>query len=364
MVLLAIYGFGLTPWHNFNVTGLKPISLVSTVLNDRAGCVSFLNQMLSQNRRPSEIVIVDGGSMDGTWECLQDAMRISPIPLRALQENGCNIARGRNLAIAAASHELIVSTDIGCRWSPEWIEELAAPMDKNPGIEAVMGSWAIYKDDIKGWARVELAWASGSEFIATPQSHASSRSIAFRKVLWQRMGGYPQDLTLAGDDMVFALLLHKFSRKIAAAPVPRVFWERHLTLRAYRKEARRNFYGAGEAGIWIKYGMLVGGRLLFELAGPLLGLALLVRGRTFAGSALLLAAALSLLARVSRLVSASVKARELGVPWPIGSVILFDFVTRWDGVRGYWLGFLRGFRGCGSCRRRLDGHGNAVSLHN
>jgi glycosyltransferase involved in cell wall biosynthesis len=126
-----------------------------------SGCVSFLNQMLSQNRRPSEIVIVDGGSMDGTWECLR--MRCGfRYPLRALQENGCNIARGRNLAIAAASHELIVSTDIGCRWSPEWIEELTAPMDKDPGIEAVMGSWAIDKDDIKGWARVELARASGS----------------------------------------------------------------------------------------------------------------------------------------------------------------------------------------------------------
>ena len=76
-------------------------SLVTTVLNDVKGTEVFLERMAEQTVQPDEIVIVDGGSTDGTWELLQHAsqLSLSGIPILVHQEPGCNVARGRDLAI-------------------------------------------------------------------------------------------------------------------------------------------------------------------------------------------------------------------------------------------------------------------------
>ncbi|MGA7935098.1 MAG: glycosyltransferase, partial [Kovacikia sp.] len=236
------------------------ISLVTTVLNDQEGCVLFFAQMEAQTLLPNEIVIVDGGSKDGTWEFLQNYQPKQSYPLRVIQEAGCNVARGRNLAIARAQHPIIVSADIGCIWDRRWLEELAQPLLSNPQLDAVMGSWKVRQEDLKSdWARVEYALLNEPEFIATPKSHASSRAIAYRKSLWEKIGGYPEDLTLAADDMVFALLLHQKTDRVDCAPIPRCYWGRPTGLKSFCKEARRNFRGAGEAGIWFNHGLLVGG---------------------------------------------------------------------------------------------------------
>ena len=253
------------------------ITLVTTVLNDRQGCVSFFEQMEAQVLLPDEIVIVDGGSTDGTWEFLHCYQPSKSYSLNVFQEKKCNVARGRNLAIASAKYDIIVSTDIGCTWESQWLQELAQPLIHNEQMEAVMGSWQVRLEDLKSdWAKVEYALLDRPKLIANQTSHASSRSIAYRKSLWGKIGGYPEDLTLAGDDMVFALLLHQHTTNVGYSPIPRCYWERPSTLKSFCKESRRNFLGGGEAGIWLNYGILTGGRLAIEIILTLTGLILIM----------------------------------------------------------------------------------------
>ncbi|MEM7457376.1 MAG: glycosyltransferase, partial [Planctomycetota bacterium] len=62
--------------------------------------------MKNQTRLPDEIVIVDGGSKDGTWEFLKSYTFDNDIQLVAIQDAGCNVARGRNIAIVNATNEI------------------------------------------------------------------------------------------------------------------------------------------------------------------------------------------------------------------------------------------------------------------
>ena len=331
------------------------ISIVTTVLNDRKGCADFFEQMKFQTLPPSEIVIVDGGSKDGTWEYLEEkAAQSGAIPVRVFQDVGCNVARGRDIAIQHANYDLIVSTDVGCEWHPNWIEELVSPMVKDPKVEAVMGSWEIDESTLQCWGNVEAAWLSSSKFLATPTSHASSRSIAYTRDLWKRIGGYPQDLTLAADDMVFALLLHKVARKTAAASVPRVKWGRHTTLKSYAKEARRNFFGAGEAGIWLKDFFLTGMRLFAEIFFLLSGAIFNIVGLKWVGIPLLVMGFLLVLLRFLKLRSAINRLKALGEMNPVIKLLTFEYLTKWNGLKGYAAGYLRGLRNCQDCRNRLS----------
>src|SRR3972149_6700460 len=64
-----------------------PVSLVATVLNESSSIAALLDSILAQERLPDEVVIVDGGSRDGTLEALRSyagrlplAPSSSPLP--------------------------------------------------------------------------------------------------------------------------------------------------------------------------------------------------------------------------------------------------------------------------------------------
>src|ERR1035441_5169604 len=87
---------------------MQQVSIVATVLNEVEEIGRLVPSLLGQIPPPAEVVIVDGGSTDGTWERLLDEARRNPnlVPIR---DESCNlkrspgpISRGRNVAIAAA----------------------------------------------------------------------------------------------------------------------------------------------------------------------------------------------------------------------------------------------------------------------
>ena len=102
------------------------VTIISTVLNEGEAIRRLLDSLLAQTRRPDEVVIVDGGSRDNTVAVIQEYT--GRLPLRVLVEPGANISRGRNVAIAAATGEVIASVDAGVWLEPQWLEKLIGPL--------------------------------------------------------------------------------------------------------------------------------------------------------------------------------------------------------------------------------------------
>jgi len=333
------------------------VSLVTTVWNDIVGCQVFFSHVLNQTCYPSEIIITDAGSRDGTWEFLKkEEMKDRPWKLILRQEPGCNVARGRNLAIEQAGYEIIASTDIGCEWDPEWLEELTAPLFDSPQIDMVAGSWAVKYESLSSpWALTEWAMKGCKhESVALPVTFASSRSIAYRKRLWQEIGGYPEDLTLAGDDTVFGHLMHLHGAKPASAPRIRCYWHRHNTLKGYLNENFRNFVGEGEANLGWNHFFLVGGRLLVEFCSLIFGLVFLLAGvPMFLTGVFFLIFFLSSLLRLRSWLHAAKHLGKLGVKHPLFHVFVFDMLFRIMGLQGFIVGIFRGNSKCRDVRRRL-----------
>ncbi|MGB7588984.1 MAG: glycosyltransferase, partial [Solirubrobacterales bacterium] len=177
------------------------VSLIAT-LRDEAGSVgTFLDGLLSQSRPPDEIVLVDGGSTDGTVDEIKRAVATAPVPIRLIEAPGANISEGRNIAIDAASHELIAVTDAGTNPQPVWLERLVAPLERDPELAVSSG---FFLPGGSGWRQRALAIA------ITPQREEidpeaflpSSRSVAFRRTWWSRVAGYPEWLRHC-EDLVF-----------------------------------------------------------------------------------------------------------------------------------------------------------------
>jgi glycosyltransferase involved in cell wall biosynthesis len=223
------------------------VSLVSTTFNEVQRLDDTLQDIDHQSLQPDEIIITDAGSNDGTYQRLSEWADASNLAVHILQEQGCNVARGRNLAIKGATGHIIVSMDFGCRFHPEWLRSLVEPFE-DPSIQVVGGFYSVNEQEIQTAAARAVYVLSNGYQLNINGMVPSSRSIAYYKALWEQIGGYPEQLTLAGDDTWFGKELLRQGYKIHWVEKPFVYWGRHEKLTAYMKESERYGRGAGQSG--------------------------------------------------------------------------------------------------------------------
>lgn len=223
-------------------------TLVSTVFNEISRLDQSIADIESQTLLPNEVIIIDAGSKDGTWERLQRWARESDLKIVVMQEHGCNVARGRNLAIAAASFNIIVSTDFGCTFHPEWLASLVAEF-QNSKVEVVAGAFSIKTDLSAAAPRADFILQNGYPVVMDEYFSPSSRSIAYKKHVWEELSGYDEWLTLAADDTIFWRKIKQAGYKTKFVDQPYVFWGRHTTFKQFAKEAYRYGLGDGESKI-------------------------------------------------------------------------------------------------------------------
>src|SRR4051794_1430142 len=100
--------------------GQDGISVVIPVLDDRAGRAETLAGLAAQERLPDEVIVVDGGSRDGSqglarrWDGARLAVRVVSLP-------GASIGAARNAGVRAAAHSWVACTDATCVPVPGWL---------------------------------------------------------------------------------------------------------------------------------------------------------------------------------------------------------------------------------------------------
>ena len=170
------------------------VSLIATVLNADAHIGEFLASIAAQERTPDEIIVLDGGSTDGTL----DRLRAAGDAITLLEEPGANIARGRNLAIAAASHDAIAVADADCAYGPAWLEALVAPLEA--GADIAMGWTEPVVGSLLDACVASLGFPLTAAEVDEGSFMPSARSVAFRREAIDAVGGYPEWLAI-GEDM-------------------------------------------------------------------------------------------------------------------------------------------------------------------
>src|SRR3989442_1294629 len=96
------------------------VSLIMTVRNEADNLPCLLESVMAQTLRPADIVVVDGGSTDGTQAVAR--AYLDRLPLRLLDKPGTNISEGRNAGIRAAIYDIVAVTDAGLQLDPGWLE--------------------------------------------------------------------------------------------------------------------------------------------------------------------------------------------------------------------------------------------------
>jgi glycosyltransferase involved in cell wall biosynthesis len=300
---------------------LQSISLILTVRNEAASIPALLDSIAHQTRMPDDVVIVDGGSTDGTLNVIRQYD--SPVPIRLLERPGANISEGRNAAIEAAYYPIIAVTDAGVRLDPRWLESLVTPLlDEAADIDVVSG---FFVPD----PRTPFERAMGATVLPTlsdidPAAFLpSSRSIAFRKDAWDSVGGYPEWLDYC-EDLVFDLRLKDLDKRFHFAPDAVAHFRPRPTLRAFFLQYYRYARGDGKADLWRKRHAI---RYVTYNLGPALALLSFRARRSHAGKAGLLLAGIAAAAYCARPYSRLLPMlRDLPLPSALQAILAVPII--------------------------------------
>jgi glycosyltransferase involved in cell wall biosynthesis len=224
------------------------VSVIVTVLNEGPAIRHLVNSLSAQTRAPDEVVVVDGGSTDDTVSALRTAAEENHLPLKVLIEAGANISRGRNVAIAAASGDVIASTDAGVRLSPDWLAALLAPFEAQQPPQVVSGVFVPDPHNIFEIAMAATVLPTPSE-INPERFLPSSRSVAFTRSAWQVVGGYPEWLDFC-EDLVFDMRLRERFHPFGFAPQAAAYFRPRGSLRSFFKQYYQYARGDGKADLW------------------------------------------------------------------------------------------------------------------
>lgn len=232
---------------------MEKVSFIATVYNEESTIDRFVDSILSQNRLPDEVVIVDGGSTDATWNRLQtytQKFQAKEISLSLYRSQG-NRSCGRNFAIQRAKYEYVAVSDAGCILDPMWLAHLMKPVekrnkdDKKPDV--VCGFYSADIDDPTSFQKSLASYTCVMLDQLKPESYLpSSRSVLFTKSAWRSVGKYPEELDTC-EDLVFARRLREAGYTHAMEKKALVYWPQKSTIIQAAKQLYGYAQGDGQA---------------------------------------------------------------------------------------------------------------------
>jgi len=182
----------------------KPtVSVIVPVLNARDTIVDLLDSLMrvDYDRDKLEIVIVDGGSTDGT----QDLIRSYPVRMIVERRRGLNLAR--NTGLKNSSGEIVLFTDSDCVVSEDWVKKIVRNfMDSNVGC--VGGTVLRYDDSLLSRYADESVMPVLRRFrkrkvlenVMPPLDYPAGCNMAFRREVFDKAGEFNEEIHYGFDE--------------------------------------------------------------------------------------------------------------------------------------------------------------------
>jgi cellulose synthase/poly-beta-1,6-N-acetylglucosamine synthase-like glycosyltransferase len=166
--------------------------------------------------KPNELIIMDAGSTDGTIDVIKKFEKKCKW-IKLIIEKNVSRGKGRNLAIQKSKNDIIAVTDAGCILDRNWLKNISKFFNK--GTDIIVGYYKpFYETDFQFFCGNILVHKNITETV-----RISSRSLAFKKIVWEKAGGYEETVDVGEDTLLhWKMIKNKFKMKFVKNAV--VYW--------------------------------------------------------------------------------------------------------------------------------------------
>ena len=166
------------------------VSVVITNHNYRAFVIEAIESVLSQQHRPSQVIVVDDGSTDGSADFIRQSFPADLVTVIATENRGQLAAF--IAGVAAVQCEIVAFLDADDAWEPNYLTRLADIYRARPEIDFVFTNMRFFdqRDGVMSGESCShdfglsiLLGAFHTQFQGTATSAVSLRAPLARKVL-------------------------------------------------------------------------------------------------------------------------------------------------------------------------------------
>jgi glycosyltransferase involved in cell wall biosynthesis len=167
-----------------------------------------IESVLAQTHRPSQVIVVDNGSSDGSAEV---ARRYEP-DVTVRFESRVGIGPARNAALAAAEGNYIAFLDADDLWQPEKTEVQLAAFERDPSLGLVFGHVLQFLSP-----DLDPSVAAGLRLPGAPQPGLYVGAMLASRAAWEEIGPWPGDLEIS-DGLTWLLRARELGIREWMAP--------------------------------------------------------------------------------------------------------------------------------------------------
>ena len=200
---------------------MAKVSVITTVFNGEEYVSRAMDSILGQQDVNFEWIIVDDGSEDNTVEKLQAEVGDDP-RVRVFTPGRLGRARALNFAVEKAKGSYIANHDFDDISYPERLALQVQALDENSKV-GVVGGYHVAVDNKRGERYVREQPLTHDAIVRAmtryiPFAHTI---VAFRKCVWEEVGGYP----IADNAIDMRMWLHVATTDWEMQNIPEVLGE-------------------------------------------------------------------------------------------------------------------------------------------
>jgi len=173
------------------------IGVVVAVRNGIETLGAALDAILAQSPAPSDVLVIDGASTDGSAEL---AASYAHAGVRVVAQAGRGLGGARNEALQAIRGELIAFCDSDDRWPPGSLAARVAHLASIAACDAVIGTVvaeALDADDVPAGQR---------ERIGVPMPGFTPGALLARRSVFDAVGPFAEEMRIGADSDWFVRL--------------------------------------------------------------------------------------------------------------------------------------------------------------
>ena len=166
------------------------VSVIMPVYNSIKTLQAAVDSVLSQSYPNIELVVIDGGSDDGSYELLQ---KVEDENLTVIQNKDCKkVYQARNLGLTAVNGKYVAYHDSDIKWDSRYVAAMVGAFCELPDAETIYSGQLMFTENEKHPFAVRFGSLNRS--LLENRNYINLNALCHTRDLYKRIGGFDESL--------------------------------------------------------------------------------------------------------------------------------------------------------------------------